>query len=141
MNRGHNSPSSKLMIVPDAAPTANRIANTFDQRRASARQVGIPGTQMHPLRNQHHQRQPNPEHREEQVKTQRRPHLPATSRQVTDRTKRNRHERRPSSPGPSRRIEAERVLRDWSHHTVLRSIIQPEESAVSGSASSIYDAA
>ena len=42
MNRGHSSPSSKLMIVPDAAPTANRIANTFDQRRASARQTGSP---------------------------------------------------------------------------------------------------
>ena len=42
MNRGHSSPSSKLMIVPDAAPTANRIANTFDQRRASARHTGSP---------------------------------------------------------------------------------------------------
>ena len=42
MNRGHNSPSSKLMIVPEAAPTANKIANTFDHRRANARQVGSP---------------------------------------------------------------------------------------------------
>ena len=42
MNRGNSSPSSKLMIVPDAAPTANSTANTFDQRRASARQTGSP---------------------------------------------------------------------------------------------------
>jgi hypothetical protein len=30
------------MIVPDAAPTANRTAKTFDHRRASARQTGSP---------------------------------------------------------------------------------------------------
>ena len=30
------------MIVPDTAPTANRIANAFDQRRASARYSGSP---------------------------------------------------------------------------------------------------
>ena len=42
MKRGKRSPSSKLMIVPDAAPTANSTANTFDQRRASARHTGSP---------------------------------------------------------------------------------------------------
>ena len=42
MNRGHSRPSSKLMIVPEAAPTANKIANTFDHRHASARQTGSP---------------------------------------------------------------------------------------------------
>jgi hypothetical protein len=42
MKRGKSRPSSKLMIVPEAAPTANRTANTFDQRSASARQTGSP---------------------------------------------------------------------------------------------------
>ena len=30
------------MIVPETAPTANSTPNTFDQRRASARQTGSP---------------------------------------------------------------------------------------------------
>lgn len=34
------------MIVPDAAPTANRTANTLDQRRANARQTGSPGARV-----------------------------------------------------------------------------------------------
>jgi hypothetical protein len=42
MKRGNRSPSSKLMIVPEAAPTANRTANTFDHRRANARHTGSP---------------------------------------------------------------------------------------------------
>jgi hypothetical protein len=42
MKRGNSSPSSKLMIVPDTAPTANKIANALDQRRASARHTGSP---------------------------------------------------------------------------------------------------
>jgi hypothetical protein len=42
MKRGKSKPSSKLMIVPDTAPTAKRIANAFDQRSASARQTGSP---------------------------------------------------------------------------------------------------
>ena len=42
MNFGKSSPSSKLITVPEAAPTANRTANTLDQRRASARHTGSP---------------------------------------------------------------------------------------------------
>ena len=120
MNRGHSSPSSKLMIVPEAAPTANRIANTFDQRRASARHVGIAGTQMHPLGGQHHQRQPDPEHREEQMKAQRRSHLPATRRQVTDRTQHKQTHQRSPPPGP---LETKLVRSCQADDTVLRSLV------------------
>ena len=42
LNPGHSSPSSKEMMVPETAPTANRIANALDHRRASARHVGSP---------------------------------------------------------------------------------------------------
>ena len=42
VNPGHSSPSSNEMIVPDTAPTANRMANAFDQRRARASQTRSP---------------------------------------------------------------------------------------------------
>ena len=40
MNRGHNSPSSNDSIVPETAPTANRIAVPLSQRRVSSRSIG-----------------------------------------------------------------------------------------------------
>jgi hypothetical protein len=48
VKRGHSRPSSKEMIVPETAPTAKRIANAFDQRRARARQVGSPVRRWRP---------------------------------------------------------------------------------------------
>ena len=42
VNPGHSSPNSNEMIVPDTAPTANRIANALDQRRARASQTRSP---------------------------------------------------------------------------------------------------
>ena len=40
--------SSQEMIVPETAPTANRIANAFDQRRASASQTRSPVRRCRP---------------------------------------------------------------------------------------------
>jgi hypothetical protein len=37
MKFGHNSPSSKLRIVPVTTPTANSASITFDQRLAIVR--------------------------------------------------------------------------------------------------------
>jgi hypothetical protein len=45
---GHSSPSSNEMIVPDTAPTANRTANAFDHRLASACQTGSPVRRCRP---------------------------------------------------------------------------------------------
>src|SRR4051794_28879027 len=45
---GHSSPSSNEMIVPDTAPTAKRIANAFDQRRARASQTRSPVRRYRP---------------------------------------------------------------------------------------------
>ena len=70
------------MIVPETAPTANRIANAFDQRRASAQPGRVAGPQVQPLGGQHHHRQPDAEDREGEVERQRRPHLGAAGDEV-----------------------------------------------------------
>src|SRR5262245_20166300 len=41
MNSGQRIPSSNERIVPETAPTANRISITFDQRIASSRYTGF----------------------------------------------------------------------------------------------------
>jgi hypothetical protein len=45
---------------------------------------GVASAQMHPFRDQHHERQADSEHGEEQVKAQRGANLRATSREVAD---------------------------------------------------------
>jgi hypothetical protein len=74
------------------------IAPAVSNRRAAGELVAAAGEPGHgsperrciPSAINIHQRQPNAKHSEEQVKTQRRPHLPPTSRHMTHRTKHNR---------------------------------------------------
>ena len=92
-----------------APRTGSRIPSTSD---APGRARSDRRAQMHPLRNQHHQWQSHPEHREEQVKTQRRSHLRTTSRQMTDHTKRKRMKnghRRPVPVTGSKRSVCSRI--------------------------------
>src|ERR1700694_1628454 len=74
---GHNSPISKLKIVPVITPTANNATNTRDQRRASVRNHGSPVPHPQPLREQHHRWKRDPERDQRDVHRERqRLHLP-----------------------------------------------------------------
>ena len=79
---GHSRPSSNESIVPETAPTANRIAIAL---RPGARELvvgAVARAQPQPFGDEDQQRQADAERGEDEVERQRRPHLRAGGDQV-----------------------------------------------------------
>ena len=84
MNRGNSSPSSKLMIVPDAAPDGEQDREHLRPAARERPPHRIAGAQVHALGDEHHQRQAHAEDREEQVEAQRGADLAAAGGEVRE---------------------------------------------------------